>query len=99
MSDDKTEASTKPEGEDGGEKDGDIDRHPYLNKTGELIIWCVCVCCRKWRPLDMFIDSFFFLNLASGNGMRFGVFSSQQAHNLKKVPNQPICKGDDFILR
>uniref|UniRef100_M4DS58 TPX2 central domain-containing protein n=1 Tax=Brassica campestris TaxID=3711 RepID=M4DS58_BRACM len=61
MSDDKTEASTKPEGEDGGEKDGDIDRHPYLNKTG--------------------------------NGMRFGVFSSQQAHYLKKVPNQPICKG------
>lgn len=36
MSDDKTEASTKPEGEDGGKKDGDIYRHPYLNKTGEL---------------------------------------------------------------
>lgn len=47
----------------------------------------------------MFIDSLFFFNLASGNGMRFGVFSSQQAHYLKKVPNQPICKGDDFILR
>ncbi|CAG7884119.1 unnamed protein product, partial [Brassica rapa] len=61
ISDDKTETSTKPEGKDGGEKDGDIDRHPYLNKTG--------------------------------NGMRFGVFSSQQAHYLKKVPNQPICKG------
>lgn len=37
MSDDKTEASTKPEEEDGGEKDGDSYRHPYLNKTGELM--------------------------------------------------------------
>ncbi|KAL0659569.1 hypothetical protein Bca4012_080154 [Brassica carinata] len=28
-----------------------------------------------------------------GNGMRFGAFSSQQAHNSKKVPNQPIYIG------
>ncbi|XP_013593539.1 PREDICTED: protein TPX2-like isoform X3 [Brassica oleracea var. oleracea] len=28
-----------------------------------------------------------------GNGMRFGAFSSQQAHKLKKVPNQPIYIG------
>ncbi|KAG2242330.1 hypothetical protein Bca52824_095829 [Brassica carinata] len=64
---DMTEAaSTKPEDEDftvhGGEKDGGIYHHPYLNKTG-------------------------------GNGMRFGAFSSQQAHNSKKVPNQPIYIG------
>ncbi|XP_013593538.1 PREDICTED: protein TPX2-like isoform X2 [Brassica oleracea var. oleracea] len=63
---DMTEAaSTKPEDEDftvhGGEKDGGIYHHPYLNKTG--------------------------------NGMRFGAFSSQQAHKLKKVPNQPIYIG------
>ncbi|CAA7060127.1 unnamed protein product [Microthlaspi erraticum] len=29
----------------------------------------------------------------TGNGMRFGIFTSQQGSNLKKVPNQPICKG------
>ncbi|XP_056865787.1 protein TPX2 isoform X2 [Raphanus sativus] len=28
-----------------------------------------------------------------GSGMRFGIFSSQQGHNLKKVPGQPIPKG------
>ena len=40
---DMTEAaSTKPEDEDftvhGGEKDGGIYHHPYLNKTGELMM-------------------------------------------------------------
>ncbi|KAF8058503.1 hypothetical protein N665_1242s0012 [Sinapis alba] len=34
-----------------------------------------------------------FLNKTGGNGMRSGVFSSQQGNNLKKVPNQPICKA------
>ncbi|KAF8095954.1 hypothetical protein N665_0320s0078 [Sinapis alba] len=29
----------------------------------------------------------------TGNGMRFGIFSSQQGSNLNKVPRQPICKG------
>lgn len=31
--------------------------------------------------------------------MRFGIFTSQvqQGSNLKKVPNQPICKGDNFL--
>ncbi|XP_033132926.1 protein TPX2 isoform X1 [Brassica rapa] len=29
----------------------------------------------------------------TGNGMRFGIFSSQQGSHLKKLPSQPICKG------
>ncbi|CAH8391983.1 unnamed protein product [Eruca vesicaria subsp. sativa] len=29
----------------------------------------------------------------TGSGMRFGVFSSQQGNNLKKVPTQPLCKA------
>ncbi|KAL1201656.1 Protein TPX2 [Cardamine amara subsp. amara] len=29
----------------------------------------------------------------TGNGMRSGIFSSQQGSNLKKVPNHSICKG------
>ena len=29
--------------------------------------------------------------------MRFGAFSSQQAHKLKKFPNQPIYIGDHFL--
>ncbi|CAN6818828.1 unnamed protein product [Brassica oleracea] len=29
----------------------------------------------------------------TGNGMRFGMFSSQQGSHLKKLPSQPICKG------
>ncbi|ESQ55063.1 hypothetical protein EUTSA_v10024955mg [Eutrema salsugineum] len=32
----------------------------------------------------------------TGNGMRFGIFSSQQGSNLKKAPNQTICKGPTF---
>ncbi|KAJ0263467.1 Cell cycle regulated microtubule associated protein [Hirschfeldia incana] len=34
-----------------------------------------------------------YLNKTGGNGMRFGIFSSQQGRNLKKVPNQSIRKG------
>ncbi|KAG2239717.1 hypothetical protein Bca52824_091414 [Brassica carinata] len=34
-----------------------------------------------------------YLNKTGGNGMRFGIFSSKQGHNMKKVPNQPINKG------
>lgn len=34
----------------------------------------------------------------SGTGMRSGIFSSQQGSNLKKVPYQPICKGDNFAI-
>ncbi|KAJ4880833.1 Cell cycle regulated microtubule associated protein [Raphanus sativus] len=29
----------------------------------------------------------------TGNGMRFGIFSSHLGNNLKKLPRQPICKG------
>ncbi|CAH2078217.1 unnamed protein product, partial [Thlaspi arvense] len=70
FSDEKAEASAKPEDEEVTEdvcdkKDREIYKQPYLatdlNKTG--------------------------------NGMRFGIFSSQQGSNLKKVPNQPISKG------
>lgn len=34
----------------------------------------------------------------SGSRMRSGIFSSQQCSNLKKVPNQPIWKGDNFAI-